>query len=150
MRFLQAGRLYFNHDVFSCAMVLLIMFLQKIRINFIYVYYTYAYVTEFTSLSKRNCNVGISNVVKIMYHQRQEKENYVIYQNITVGLRWIYLMCWISCGALERSNNPLWNLLLPRIRKGSSLCGFDWKENPEKGLGKWKKVSLTCNWNLCV
>ena len=49
MRFLQAGRLYFNHDVFSCAMVLLIMFLWKTRINFIYVYYTYAYVTEFTS-----------------------------------------------------------------------------------------------------
>ena len=29
--------------------------------------------------------------------------------------------------------------MFPRIRKGSSLCGFDWKENPEKGLRQWKK-----------
>ena len=47
MRFLQAGRLHFNHDIFSCAMVLLIIFLSKTRINFIYVNITYVYVTEF-------------------------------------------------------------------------------------------------------
>ena len=29
--------------------------------------------------------------------------------------------------------------MFPRIRKGSSLYGFDWKENPEKGLRQWKK-----------
>ena len=40
-RFLRAGQLYFNHDVFSCAMVLLIIFLSKIRINFIYLNITY-------------------------------------------------------------------------------------------------------------
>ena len=32
--------------------------------------------------------------------------------------------------------NRLWSLVFPKIRKGSSLCGFDWKENPEKGYGK--------------
>ena len=37
MKFLQAGRLNSNHDVFSCAMVLLIIFLSKTRITFIYV-----------------------------------------------------------------------------------------------------------------
>ena len=33
MRFLGAGRLYVNQDVFSCAMVLLIIFLSKTRIS---------------------------------------------------------------------------------------------------------------------
>ena len=47
-RFLQVGRLYFNHDIFSCAMMLLIIFLSKTRIKFIYVHITYVYVTEFT------------------------------------------------------------------------------------------------------
>ena len=28
--------------------------------------------------------------------------------------------------------------MFPRIRKGTSLCGFDWKENPEKGLRQRK------------
>ena len=37
IRFLQVGRLYFNHDVFSCAIVLLIISLSKTRTNFIYV-----------------------------------------------------------------------------------------------------------------
>ena len=37
-----------------------------------------------------------------------------------------------------------------RIRKGSSLCGFDWKENPKKELRQWKKVSLSRKRNLCV
>ena len=43
----------------------------------------------------------------------------------------------LSCGALERSNNPyIESIVEPflRIKKGSSLCGFDWEENPEKGL----------------
>ena len=26
----------------------------------------------------------------------------------------------------------------PKFRKGSSLCGFNWKENPEKRLRQWK------------
>ena len=47
MRFLWGGRLYFNHEAFSCAMVLLITFLSKTRINFIYVNITYVYVAEF-------------------------------------------------------------------------------------------------------
>ena len=28
--------------------------------------------------------------------------------------------------------------MFPRIRKGSSLCEFDWKVNPEKGLRQRK------------
>ena len=28
--------------------------------------------------------------------------------------------------------NQLWNLVFPTIRKGSSLCGFDWEENSKK------------------
>ena len=48
MRFLRAGRFYFNNDVFSCAMVLLIILLLKTRINFVYVNIMYVYVTEFT------------------------------------------------------------------------------------------------------
>ena len=47
MRFLQANRLYFNLDAFSCTMVLLTIFLSKTRITFIYVNITYVYVTEF-------------------------------------------------------------------------------------------------------
>ena len=53
----------------------------------------------------------------------------------------------LPCRALERGNNPyiesMWNLVLPKIRKGSSLCGFDWKENSEKWLRQRKKVSLS-------
>ena len=48
MRFLREGQLYFNHEVLSCAMVLLIIFLSQTRINFIYVNITYVYVTQFT------------------------------------------------------------------------------------------------------
>ena len=37
---------------------------------------------------------------------------------------------------LRRSNNPYTESFVepcvPRIRKGSWLCGFDWKENSEK------------------
>ena len=28
--------------------------------------------------------------------------------------------------------------MFPRIRKGTSLCEFDWKENPEKGVRQRK------------
>ena len=45
-RFL-AGRLYLNNEVFSCAMMLLIVFLSK-TINFFNVNITYVYITEFT------------------------------------------------------------------------------------------------------
>ena len=46
MKFLWADQLHFNHDVFSCAMVLLIIFLWK-TINFIYANIKYVCVTEF-------------------------------------------------------------------------------------------------------
>ena len=46
--------------------------------------------------------------------------------------------------------NRLWNLVFPRIRKGSSLFGFDWKGNPEKGLRQRKKISQSWNRNLRV
>ena len=36
-----------------------------------------------------------------------------------------------------------------RIRKRTSLCGFDWEENPEKGLRQWKKVSCL-EGRICV
>ena len=57
----------------------------------------------------------------------------------------------LSCGALERSNNPYmcWNFFL-RIGKTSSLCEFDWEENPEKGLKQSKRVSTSLSWNLCI
>ena len=42
-----------------------------------------------------------------------------------------------------------WKLVFPRIRKGSSLYGLDWKENPEKCLSQWKKVSVSRKRNLC-
>ena len=50
MRFLRADRLCFNHDLFSCAMVLLIIFLLKTRANFIHVNITFVYTTELTSI----------------------------------------------------------------------------------------------------
>ena len=37
VRFFRAGRLYFNPHVFSCAMALLIIFVSKTKVNFIYV-----------------------------------------------------------------------------------------------------------------
>ena len=43
-------------------MALLIIFLSKTRINFIYVNITYAYVTEFTLAEQSKFNIGISNV----------------------------------------------------------------------------------------
>ena len=35
--------------------------------------------------------------------------------------------------------NRLWDLVFLRIRKRSSLCGFDFEGNPEKGCGNGKK-----------
>ena len=48
----------------------------------------------------------------------------------------------LSCGALRRSYNTYKESIMEpvflRIRKRSSICGFDWEENPEKGLWQWK------------
>ena len=44
----RAGLLCFDLVVFSCGMVLLVRFLSRTRIHFIYVSITYAYVIEFT------------------------------------------------------------------------------------------------------
>ena len=60
-----------------------------------------------------------------------------------------YLVVLLREGAIH-TQNRFWNLVFPRIRKGSLLCGFDWKENPEKELRQWKKVSLSGKRNLCV
>ena len=30
-----------------------------------------------------------------------------------------------------------------KIRKRSSLCGFDWEKIPEKGLRQWKRVFMS-------
>ena len=44
----------------------------------------------------------------------------------------------LSCGALDTSSNPyIESIVEPCVsknQKGSSLYGFDWKENAEKGL----------------
>ena len=54
----------------------------------------------------------------------------------------------LSCGALERSNSPyIESIVAPCVSKNfrnkSSLCGFDWQENSEKGLRQWKKVCMS-------
>ena len=36
------------------------------------------------------------------------------------------------------------------IRKRSSLCEFDWEENPEEGLKQSKRVSISLKWNLSI
>ena len=54
MRFLQAGRLYFNRDGFSCVMVLLIKFLSKARINYSGVNYTHRERLMFHASQYRN------------------------------------------------------------------------------------------------
>ena len=46
--FFWVGWLYFQHDVYSCAMVLLIIPLSKTRIKVTYVNIRYVYVIEFT------------------------------------------------------------------------------------------------------
>ena len=59
----------------------------------------------------------------------------------------------LFCGALERSNNLyIESIVEPflRIKKRSSLCGFDWEENPEKGLRQWKRVPMSWKRNLCI
>ena len=52
------------------------------------------------------------------------------------------------CGALERSNNPYTESIVESCvsknqkisdSKISSLLGFDWEENAEKGLKQWKR-----------
>ena len=52
MRFLRADLMYFNNDVFSCAMVYLVHLdyetLSKKRNKFYYVGITYDYITGFT------------------------------------------------------------------------------------------------------
>ena len=46
----------------------------------------------------------------------------------------------LSCCALQRNNNTsIESIVFLRIRKRSSLCGFDWEESPEKGWGNGKK-----------
>ena len=51
VRFLEAGWLYFNHDVFSCAMALFIIFLYKTKINLIYVVYIILYALSMFMLA---------------------------------------------------------------------------------------------------
>ena len=46
--------------------------------------------------------------------------------------------------------NRLQNPVFLRIRKRSSLCEFDWEENPEKWLKQSKIVSISLKWNLCI
>ena len=46
--------------------------------------------------------------------------------------------------------NRLWDLAFLKIRKRSSLCGFDFEGNPEKGWGNGKKVPMSRKQNLCT
>ena len=59
----------------------------------------------------------------------------------------------LCCGALQRNNNTyIESIMEPvflRIRKRSSLCGFSWEKNPEKGLKQWIKVSWSES-RICV
>ena len=59
----------------------------------------------------------------------------------------------LCCGALQRNNNTyIESIMEPvflRIRKRSSLCGFSWEKNPEKGLRQWIKVSWSES-RICV
>ena len=65
----------------------------------------------------------------------------------------------LSCCALQRNNNTsIESIVFLRIRKRSSLCGFDWEESPEKGWGNGKKyyelkaefASLSVCVSVCV
>ena len=53
----------------------------------------------------------------------------------------------LSCGAFERSNNSyIESMMEPCVSKNqkeTSLCRFDWKEYPKKGLRQWKRVSMS-------
>ena len=74
-----------------------------------------------------------------------------------------FLYCWrrnnqlktvasmLSCGALESSNNPyIESIVEPCVSMNQKGIFAIWKENPEKGLKEWKKVSLSWKRNLCV
>ena len=69
MRFLREDQLYFNNDVFSCAMVHLVHLddetLSKKGISFITLILRMITKQILLKLSQRNCNVRISNVIKI-------------------------------------------------------------------------------------
>ena len=54
MRFLRAGGFYFNDGIFSYTMALLIIFLSKIRTNFIYVNITHIYFYNIYQISWAN------------------------------------------------------------------------------------------------
>ena len=118
MRFLQADRLYFNNNVFSCAVVHLVHLddetLSRKETSFITLISRMITQQILRKLSQCNYNVGISNVIKIRQHQRQRKVTYVSYQNITVVLRWIYVICWL--GIVQASL-----LLISRIFRTSKV-----------------------------
>ena len=69
MRFLRAERLYFNNDVFSCAIVHLVHLddetLSKKGISFITLVLRMITHQILRKQSQRNYNIGISNVIKI-------------------------------------------------------------------------------------
>ena len=69
MRFLRADRLYFNNDVFSCAIVHLVHLddetLSKKGISFITLVLRMITSQMLHKLSQRNYNFGISDVIKI-------------------------------------------------------------------------------------
>ena len=60
----------------------------------------------------------------------------------------------LSCGALERSNNPYTEAIVePCVsenQKRSSLREFDWEENPEKEKRQWKRIFMSFKWNLFI
>ena len=61
----------------------------------------------------------------------------------------------LSCGALERRNNPQIELIewpcFSKNQKRDLLCVcFNFEGNPEKGWGNWKKVSMSRKQNLCT
>ena len=57
----------------------------------------------------------------------------------------------LSCGALERSNNPyIESIVKPCVFKNQKGIFAMWKENPEKEMKQWKKLSLNRNLCLCV
>ena len=77
--------------------------------------------------------------------------SYIIEEEI-INLKQLYL-CYHVVLLREVTihlQNWLWNLVFLRIKKRSSLCGFDWEENSEKGLGQWKRVSMSLKCNLCI
>ena len=50
----------------------------------------------------------------------------------------------LSCGALERSNNPyIESIVESWVSKNQKGIFAMWKENPEIGLRQWEKLSLS-------